>query len=311
VPLGQIRQRAGQQRPRLLAARGVGPGQQLGREHPPALRPRAQQRLIGQLTLIVDRRARLAPPIDLDLRGIEVQCHRRIRPPAQLPVDDVGTLGERPLGGPHMRAPKPPRQLTRRRRRRRFGHRAQLRARLIRAHALQIEHRVPTAQHRLRHRDQRLPRRAPAGALLDRPQTTHARRGLDRGIQRRDQLDPSHQLAHHRAAPERRQRRLIGPDHHPRRLPKPTLPRPLGYPPRTPLGLRPALHRQGAPSTVDHQPTDSTLPSQSDGPSSPTNDELLRNQGQNPPLPNPPSPSRPPPTWSDGTPPTWSPPPRR
>jgi hypothetical protein len=114
VALGQVSQRAGQQRSRLLAAGGIRPGQQLAGEHPPALRPRTQQRLIGQLALVVDRRARLAPPVDLDLGGIEVQPHRRIDPPAQLQINGVGALGERPLGGAQMRAAEPSGQLARR-----------------------------------------------------------------------------------------------------------------------------------------------------------------------------------------------------
>jgi hypothetical protein len=100
VALGQIAQDAPEQLPRLLPARGIRARKQLGREHPPALRPRREQRLIRQLALMVDRRARLATPVDLDLRGIEIQRHRIIDAPPELAIDRVRAPGERRFGRP-------------------------------------------------------------------------------------------------------------------------------------------------------------------------------------------------------------------
>ena len=124
-----------------------------------------------------------------------------------------------------MRSPVTPRQLTRRRRSRRLGHRPQLRARLIGTQRLDIEHRVPATQHRVGHGDEQSPRRAAPRALLDRTQPADLRRRLDRTIKRRDQLQTPHQLTDHRRPTKRRQRPIIGDNLDPWRLTEPIPPR--------------------------------------------------------------------------------------
>jgi hypothetical protein len=97
-----------------------------------------------------------------------------------------------------MRPPVAPGELAGRRRGGHLSDRAQLGAGLVGAQPLEIKHRIAAAQLRLGDRDQQLPGRAAAGALLDRPQPTDLRRRLDRAIKRQDQLQPPHQLTDYR-----------------------------------------------------------------------------------------------------------------
>ena len=126
MTLGQIGHGTGQQSTGLIGPRGVRPSEQLAGEHPSAPRPRAQQRLVDQLTLVVDRCTRLAPPVHLDARGIKVERHRLARIPPELTVELIRDQRECLLGRTQVRAPETPRQLARSRGRRSVSHRPQL-----------------------------------------------------------------------------------------------------------------------------------------------------------------------------------------
>jgi hypothetical protein len=224
VTIGQIAEHAPQQPARLLAACRVVAREQLRAQQPAALRPRADQRLVGQLALVVHTGTGLVAAIDLDPGRVEIERHLRARRPAELGIHAVRASRECRLGRAQMRPSVSPRELARCRRRRHLGHRAQLRARRIATQPLEIEHRVTATEHRVSHRHQQLPRRTAPRTLLDRGQSANPRRRLDRPIQRRDQLQTAHQLADDHRSTERRQRPIVGHDLDPRRLTE-TVPR--------------------------------------------------------------------------------------
>jgi hypothetical protein len=167
VAVGQVAEHAAQQQAWFLRARRRVARQELRAEQPAALGPGADQRLVGQLALIVDPGAWLVPLVDLDPGRVEVQRHPTVGAAAELTVHGVRAGRKRGLGRAQVRAPEAPRQLIRSRRRRDLGDRTQLGARLVGPQPFQVEHRVAAAQHRLGDRDQQLPGRAAAGALND------------------------------------------------------------------------------------------------------------------------------------------------
>ena len=95
---GQVAQRPPQQSARLFAARGVVAGQKLRAQQPAALRPAADQRLVGELSLVVDASARLVAPVDLHAGRVEIQRHLPLRRAAQLSIHRTCAPRKRRLG---------------------------------------------------------------------------------------------------------------------------------------------------------------------------------------------------------------------
>src|SRR5664280_2391147 len=150
--------------------------------------------------------ALLALAVDLDVGRVQVdrRAHRQQVPAAlarqrrDLAVDQLGLGGAQP--GELIRA-EPAAQPHRGRRRRRFGHRPQLRAGEIGAHRVQVGEEVPAGEHALGQPDQQLTRAGPPAARLDR---------TDVPLDGADDVEHPAGLGYQRQPTVRRQRRVVG-----------------------------------------------------------------------------------------------------
>ena len=154
---GQVGEGAGEQLARLLGAGRSVAGEKLAREHPPTLRPGAEERLVGELAAVVDPRPWLPAPVDLDLGRVEVERHRLLGSAPELAVEGVRHPGEGLLGRAQVAAAETAGELAGGRRRRHLGDGAKRRAGLIGTQALEVEEGIAACQDRLRHSDKHLP----------------------------------------------------------------------------------------------------------------------------------------------------------